>query len=92
MEVDPSDSSIEDGGVSASSNEHLIQASDVSHTMQHWHAFLKWKERLLREMYAVYKDGRAEKGTFLLCPFALWQTLNKRFLTPLACLHFNQCT
>ena len=22
--------------------EHLIQASDVSHTMQHWHVYLKW--------------------------------------------------
>jgi class 3 adenylate cyclase len=26
--------------------EHLIQASDVSHTMQHWHVYLKWNERL----------------------------------------------
>lgn len=24
--------------------EHLIQASDVSHTMQHWHIYLKWNE------------------------------------------------
>lgn len=23
--------------------EHIIQASDVSHTMQHWHVYLKWK-------------------------------------------------
>lgn len=22
--------------------EHLIQASDVSHTMQHWHVYRKW--------------------------------------------------
>ena len=22
--------------------EHLIQASDVSHTMQHWHVYIKW--------------------------------------------------
>lgn len=22
--------------------EHLIQASDVAHTMQHWHIFVKW--------------------------------------------------
>ena len=26
--------------------EHLIQASDVSHTMQHWHVYVKWNERL----------------------------------------------
>ena len=25
--------------------EFLIQASDVSHTMQHWHVFRKWNGR-----------------------------------------------
>ena len=25
--------------------EHMIQASDVCHTMQHWHIFRKWNER-----------------------------------------------
>jgi len=38
--------------------EHLIQASDVSHTMQHWHVYTKWNERLYREMYAGYLAGR----------------------------------
>ncbi|CAB9506382.1 Receptor-type guanylate cyclase gcy [Seminavis robusta] len=41
--------------------EHVIQASDVSHTMQHWHVYIKWNERLYEEMYAAYKAGRAEK-------------------------------
>jgi len=41
--------------------EHLIQASDVSHTMQHWHIYSKWNERLFDEMYKAYKEGRAEK-------------------------------
>jgi class 3 adenylate cyclase len=41
--------------------EHLIQASDVAHTMQHWHIFRKWNERLFEEMYEAYQDGRAEK-------------------------------
>lgn len=40
--------------------EHLIQASDVAHTMQHWHVFRKWNERLFMEMYQAYKAGRAE--------------------------------
>ena len=40
--------------------EHIIQASDTSHTMQHWQIFLKFNERLHREMYQAYKDGRAE--------------------------------
>ena len=40
--------------------EHLIQASDVAHTMQHWHVFRKWNERLFEEMRSAYKAGRAE--------------------------------
>ena len=39
--------------------EHLIQASDVAHTMQHWHIYRKWNERFFMECYAAYKDGRA---------------------------------
>lgn len=39
--------------------EHLIQASDVSHTMQHWHKFIQWNRRLFFEMYTAYKAGRA---------------------------------
>jgi 3'5'-cyclic nucleotide phosphodiesterase len=38
--------------------EHLIQASDVSHTMQHWHVYQKWNERLFREMYSAHDSGR----------------------------------
>ncbi|CAB9506384.1 Receptor-type guanylate cyclase gcy [Seminavis robusta] len=41
--------------------EHIIQASDVSHTMQHWHVYIKWNERLFQEMYAAYKAGRSDK-------------------------------
>jgi hypothetical protein len=42
--------------------EHLIQASDVAHTMQHWHVYRKWNERLFLEMYKAYQEGRAEKS------------------------------
>lgn len=38
--------------------EHLIQASDVAHTMQHWHVYRKWNERLFMELYAAWQDGR----------------------------------
>jgi hypothetical protein len=41
--------------------EHLIQASDVSHTMQHWHIYRKWNERLFQELYVAYKTGHADK-------------------------------
>jgi 3'5'-cyclic nucleotide phosphodiesterase len=40
--------------------EHLLQASDVAHTMQHWHIYRKWNERLFREMHKAYMEGRAE--------------------------------
>lgn len=39
--------------------EHLIQASDVVHTMQHWHVYRKWNEMFFEECYRVYKSGRA---------------------------------
>jgi hypothetical protein len=38
--------------------EHLIQASDVAHTMQHWHIYQKWNERLFAEMATAYQAGR----------------------------------
>jgi hypothetical protein len=41
--------------------EHIIQASDVAHTMQHWHIFRKWNARLYNEMYDAYLAGRADK-------------------------------
>ena len=39
--------------------EHLIQASDIAHTMQHWHVYRKWNERLFEEMYQAYIQGRS---------------------------------
>jgi hypothetical protein len=40
--------------------EHVIQASDVAHTMQHWKIYQKWNENLYQEMYKAYKEGRSE--------------------------------
>lgn len=40
--------------------EHIIQASDVAHTMQHWHVYRKWNERLFHELYLAYKCGRGK--------------------------------
>ena len=40
--------------------EHLVQASDVAHTMQHWTVFRKWNQRLFDEMYTAYKEGRSD--------------------------------
>lgn len=42
--------------------EHLIQASDVAHTMQHWHVYRKWNERLFTELYKAFREGRSEKN------------------------------
>jgi len=54
--------------------EHLIQASDVAHTMQHWHIYRKWNQRLFKEMYLAYLQGRAEKD-----PSANWYDGEKGF-------------
>ena len=40
--------------------EHLIQASDVAHTMQHWNIYRKWNQRLFEEMFLAYKAGRSD--------------------------------
>jgi class 3 adenylate cyclase len=40
--------------------EHLIQASDVAHTMQHWHIYSKWNEKLFEELYVAFKEGRSD--------------------------------
>ncbi|KAL7569745.1 hypothetical protein ACA910_005691 [Epithemia clementina (nom. ined.)] len=45
--------------------EHLIQASDVAHTMQHWYVYRKWNEKFFRECYKAYLDGRAESDPSL---------------------------
>jgi 3'5'-cyclic nucleotide phosphodiesterase len=42
--------------------EHLIQASDVSHTMQHWTLYIKWNKRLFEELYLAYRSGRSPKN------------------------------
>lgn len=40
--------------------ESLIQASDISHTMQPFQIYTKWNERLFCEMYKAYLDGRSD--------------------------------
>jgi len=45
--------------------EHVMQASDVAHTMQHWHIYRKWNQRLFEEMYRAYQDGRSDKDPSL---------------------------
>jgi 3'5'-cyclic nucleotide phosphodiesterase len=40
--------------------EHLIQASDVAHTMQHWHVYRKWNKNLFNEMLLAYRTGRMD--------------------------------
>lgn len=40
--------------------EHLIQASDVAHTMQHWHIYQKWNSRLFQEQNDAFVNGRSD--------------------------------
>jgi class 3 adenylate cyclase len=39
--------------------EHIIQASDVCHCMQHWHTYQKFNSRLFEERYLAYRKGVA---------------------------------
>jgi hypothetical protein len=39
----------------------IIQASDVSHTMQHFTIYKAWNVNLLKEMYHAYQHGRLAK-------------------------------
>lgn len=41
--------------------EYIIQASDVSHTMQHWHVYSKWNKNLYQEMFNAYCQGRSDQ-------------------------------
>ena len=45
--------------------EHMIQASDVAHTMQHWDIYQKWNERLFTEMHDAFEAGRSTKDPSL---------------------------
>jgi hypothetical protein len=45
--------------------EYIMQASDVSHTMQHWHVYQRWNECLLEEMYSAFKVERVDKDPSL---------------------------
>jgi 3'5'-cyclic nucleotide phosphodiesterase len=40
--------------------EHLIQASDVAHTMQHWNIYRRWNEKFFTECYKAFLDGRSD--------------------------------
>jgi 3'5'-cyclic nucleotide phosphodiesterase len=65
-ETEPDDSSREAKSRKATIViEHLIQASDVAHTMQHWHVYQKWNQRLFDEMMMAYRDGRSDKDPSL---------------------------
>eukprot|EP00977_Amphora_coffeiformis_P024507 scaffold16062_cov133-Amphora_coffeaeformis.AAC.1 len=38
--------------------EHIIQAADVSHCMQHFQTYRKWNARLFEEQYLAFVQGR----------------------------------
>jgi hypothetical protein len=40
--------------------DHIIQASDIAHTMQHWSVYIKWNEKLFFELYQSFMEGRSE--------------------------------
>jgi 3'5'-cyclic nucleotide phosphodiesterase/Adenylate and Guanylate cyclase catalytic domain len=42
--------------------EHIMQVSDVIHTMQHWTIYQKWNQRLFCEMYKAYHSGQSDEN------------------------------
>jgi hypothetical protein len=54
--------------------ECLMQSSDVFHSMQHWHVYLKWSERLFNEMNTAFKAGRSKED-----PAITWYKLELEF-------------
>lgn len=40
--------------------EHLLQAADIGHTMQHWHIYRKWNDKLFEEMFVAHQKGRGD--------------------------------
>jgi class 3 adenylate cyclase len=44
--------------------EHIMQASDVAHTMQGWEIYRQWNENLFLEMHQAFLEGRADKDPF----------------------------
>lgn len=45
--------------------EYILQASDVAPTMQHWHIYQKWNQRLFEERYIAYVLGNDEEDPSL---------------------------
>jgi hypothetical protein len=41
--------------------EHAMQVADIMHTMQHFHSYQRWNERLFEEMYEAFRSGRSKK-------------------------------
>jgi len=41
--------------------EHIMQASDVAHTMQKWELYREWNEHLFNEIFDAYQAGRTPK-------------------------------
>lgn len=65
--------------------EHLIQASNVAHTMQHWHVQRKWNECLFKECYGAYLEGRAEQN-----PAEGWYQGELRFFDYYVSFHWRK--
>jgi class 3 adenylate cyclase len=41
--------------------EHVMQIADIMHTMQHFHSYQRWNERLFEEMYVAFECGKSMK-------------------------------
>lgn len=55
--------------------EHIIQAADVAHCMQHWQTYQKWNARLFEEQYLACSQGNGN------CPVEGWVSKRSSTLT-----------
>lgn len=60
--------------------ELLMQASDVCHTMQHWHVYRRFNSKLFRELTLAYRQGRCAAN-----PVDFWYEGELKFFDNYVC-------
>ena len=62
IQYDERDSDMEANQKATAVLELLIQASDISHTMQHWQVYRRWNENFFLECYQAFLDGHMKQN------------------------------
>jgi len=65
--------------------EFIMQASDVCHTMQHWHVYKRFNQKLFEELMVAYRQGRCAAN-----PTDFWYEGELKFFDNYVSYHFQQ--